>query len=95
MNEQIEPRSNAFLPIVLIAASLLVFLGRDLAITRQQKTELKQVVEQQAPALAQSREVGAKFEKMVRDLLQLAQTDEEARAIVAKYGISVNTAPAR
>jgi len=97
MNDQLEPSKNAFLPIVLIAVSLLIVWGRDLTIVRQQKTAIKQVIEQQVvPALAQSREAGAKFEKMVRELLQLAQTDDEARAIVVKYGISVNnTAPAK
>lgn len=91
MNEQIpvENKFNPFLPIVLIAATLIIILGQNLLTVREQKTALKQQVDQQQPALEQSRQIQARFQKMMVDLLQLAQTDADAKTIVAKYGIAV------
>lgn len=96
MNENTQPTStccgNPFLPIVLIAVSLIVVLGQNLLSVREQKSTLNQVVEQQKPAIEQSRQVQVHFKKMMMDLLQLAQTDAEAKAIATKYGITFTPA---
>ena len=95
MNDQIqENKFNLFWPFVLLAASLIVILGQNLLTVREQKANLTQVVEQQKPTLEQSRQVQMRFQKMMMDLLQLAQTDAEAKTIVTKYGIAI-TPPAR
>ena len=95
MNEQIQTESkfNPFWPIALIAASLIIILGQNLLTVREQKSALKQLVDQQAPVLDQSRQVQARFQKMMMDLLQLAQSDAEAKTIVTKYGIAVTPPP--
>jgi len=95
MNDQLqENKFNLFWPFVLLAASLIVILGQNLLTVREQKANLTQVVEQQKPTLEQSRQVQMRFQKMMVDLLQLAQTDAEAKTIVTKYGIAINP-PAR
>ena len=51
--------------------------------------------EQQVKMVDQSRRVQAGLQKFARDLIEVAKTDEDAKAIVTKYGISVtNPAPA-
>jgi len=95
MNDQIqENKFNLFWPFALLAASLIVILGQNLLTVREQKANLTQVVEQQKPTLEQSRQVQMRFQKMMMDLLQLSQTDAEAKTIVTKYGIAI-TPPAR
>jgi hypothetical protein len=85
---------NPFLPIVLIALSLIIVLGQNLLTARAQKSALNQVLAQQKPAIEQSRQVAARFTKMMGDLLQLAQTDAEAKAIATKHGIAFTPGPA-
>ena len=94
MNQTSESNGRTGWPIVLIAASLLLVLGRDLLDNNRQQAALKLTVARQEEGVAKSRDVAKGFEKMMRDLLQLAQTDTEAKAIVAKYGIAVNAPPA-
>ncbi|TAN39048.1 MAG: hypothetical protein EPN23_00620 [Verrucomicrobia bacterium] len=98
MNENTHPTSNCcgnpFLPIVLLALTLILVLGQNLLTVRDQKSALNQVVDQQKPAIEQSRQASARFTKMMQDLWQLAQTDAEAKAIVAKHGIAFTSAPA-
>ena len=95
MNEQIqaETKFNPFWSIALIAISLICILGQNLLTVREQKATLTQMVEQQKPTLEQSRQVQIRFQKMMVDLLQLAQTDKEAQALVAKYGIAITPPP--
>ena len=96
MNDQIqtEKLANPFLPIVLIGLSLVCILGPNYWGMREQKTALENLKKQQVPVLDQSRQVQVRFQKMMMDLLQLAQTDKEAQALVTKYGIAVQP-PAR
>ncbi|MCX6997800.1 MAG: hypothetical protein NTV49_12110 [Kiritimatiellaeota bacterium] len=94
MNEITESSDKAFWPIALVALSLILVLGRDLYVSSKQKVMLKQIGIQQDQGVLQSRQVAANFEKMMRDLLQLAQTDTDAKAIVTKYGIKITEPPA-
>ena len=95
MNEIRESSSGkSFAAIALIGLSLAIVLGRDLYLTTKQKTALRQISAQQDQGVLQSRQVAANFEKMMRDLLELAKTDSEAKAIITKYGITVTQPPA-
>lgn len=91
MNDQIqtEKSTNPFLPIVLVGISLICFLGPNYSALRDQQKALQGLKDQQLPIVDQSRQVQIRFQKMMMDLLQLAQTDKEAQAIVQKYGIAV------
>ena len=48
-----------------------------------------QLRDQQVKLVEQSRRVQGGLQKFARDLVEVAKTDEEAKAIVTKYGISV------
>jgi len=95
MNDQIQTEKpvNPFLPIALIGLSVIVILGQNFLQMREQQTALKQITDQQRPVVEQSRQVQMRFQKMMMDLLQLAQTDNDAKQIVTKYGIAVQTPP--
>ena len=86
---------NPFWAIALIAISLIVILGQNLMTVRDQKTALSQMIEQQKPAMEQSRQVQVRFQKMMMDLLQLAQAgDKDAKDVITKYGIAFTPASA-
>ncbi|MEA3186669.1 MAG: hypothetical protein QOD99_499 [Chthoniobacter sp.] len=99
MNEPYSPtisteptvQTDAFLPLVLIALSLIfVFIFQLTAITQQRAAFQSAIVNQDA-GVKQSRQIQGNLEKLVRDLLEVAQTDSEAKSVVTKYGIQSNT----
>ncbi len=95
MNDQVQVEKpvNPFLPIALVAVSVIVILGQNFLQMREQQTALQQIRDQQVPIVEQSRQVQMRFQKMMMDLLQLSQTDKDAQTIVAKYGIAVQAPP--
>lgn len=91
MNDQtqnVKP-ANPFLPIALVAVSIICFLGPTAWDAKDIKSGLTSMRDQQAVTLQKSQPVLAGFQKMMMELLQLAQTDADAKAITAKYGIAV------
>ena len=92
MNDQIqnEKPANPFLPVALVAISIICFLGPTAWDASRIKSELSSVRDQQTATLQKSQPVLAGFQKMMMDLLQRAQAgDADAKAIIAKYGIAV------
>ena len=91
MNDQIqnEKPANPFLPIALIAVSIICFLGPTAWDASQIKTNLTSARDQQAKGLADSQPIMARFQKMMMEMLALSQTDADAKQIVTKYGIAV------
>lgn len=53
----------------------------------QGKAQLAEAYQSREPVVKQSAELQNKLQEMVLDLLLLAKTDDEAKAIVAKYNI--------
>ena len=90
---QIEKPANPFLPIALVAVSIVCFLGPTACDASQIKTNLTAARDQQATGLAQSQPIMARFQKMMMELLALSQTDADAKQIVTKYGIAVQAPP--
>ena len=90
---QIEKPANPFLPIALVAVSIVCFLGPTAWDASQIKTNLTAARDQQATGLAQSQPIMARFQKMMMELLALSQTDADAKQIVTKYGIAVQAPP--
>ena len=88
------PRRNAFIPLTLIAASLIVLVGWDLSVAAQAHANALQLREQQGKMVEQSKKVQTDLEKLARDLIEVGESDSDAKAIVTKYNISV-TAPAK
>lgn len=76
---------TVFLPLALLAISLLVILTYQLALTSARKDALSQQLvllqnqEQQASLFK------ASLQSIINDLRQLGQTDPDAQAIVRKY----------
>jgi hypothetical protein len=92
-------KTSGFIPLVLVAASIILILAAQLnGLMNQRKNIQTAVQNQQASvqnALQQSRLIQAGLEKVVSDVLELAQDgDPDAKAIIAKYGISRQGAPA-
>lgn len=85
---------TAFWPFILLGLSVCAILVWQLIVANQVKAHGEQMREQQVKLVDQSRKVQAGLQKFARDLIEVAKTDEEAKAIVTKYGISVaNPAP--
>ena len=86
-------KMDAFIPLVLLSVSFIVLLGWQVKMSSTQKSQIENAITRQEPAVNQSQQVQASVTKLVTDLLQAAQTDEAAKAIVTKYKIQQN-APA-
>jgi hypothetical protein len=78
---------DAFIPIVLLAASFILLLGWQISITNTQRGQLDSAITRQTPLATQSQKVQDGVSKLVSDLLTAAQTDPGAKAIVDKYQI--------
>jgi hypothetical protein len=80
-------KMDAFIPIVLLAVTLIVLLAWQVKETHSQGTYLENLITRQEPQVDQSTQIQATVTKLVRDLIQAAQTDDSAKAIIAKYKI--------
>lgn len=90
------PHYHGFWPVLLIGISLLTILIWEIQVGVFTRTNARQLREQQQRAVEQANRVQSELEKMVRGLVDLAKTDDEAQRIVRKFGIKVNnpTVPA-
>jgi hypothetical protein len=82
------------LPFALLLVAIAILFVQQTVTSFKMKTSLNdtkealaKAIESQKPAIAQAGEVEKKLSSMVEDLLILAKTDEQAKAIVQKYGI--------
>jgi|GEM_PF-3910366 len=81
------PQFTPFLPLFLLAASLLVFLVWQFTCLSRERSTLQQGIEERAKAVSQAPAAKERLEKLAVELLGVAQTSAEARKIVAKYNI--------
>ena len=77
-----------------MALSLALFLGWQVTAAARQYIASLQLADQQAVLVGQAAQAESKLQAMMMDLLELAKTDADAQAIVGKYGIKFNPAPA-
>jgi uncharacterized protein YigA (DUF484 family) len=82
---------DASIPVMIISISLIVLLGWQVSVASTQRTNLENLITRQEPAVTQSQQVQQSVSKLAADLLQAAQTDDTAKAIVTKYKIQQNT----
>lgn len=89
-----RPGPGLFIPFVLLAASVLVYLVCQVANVQGQRTAVKaakaqlaDAIQKREPQVAQSIELKNRLEALAIDLLELSKTDEKALAIVRKYEI--------
>jgi hypothetical protein len=85
-----EPKESfgSFLPICLLAVSLALLLSWDLYATVIQRSNGNRLLEQQALQLSQASQLEEKLKAMMSDLLVLALSDADAKAVVKKYKIT-------
>ena len=88
------PVRSLFIPFVLLAASVMLFLVWQVANVAAQrsgvkaaKTQLAEAIQKREPQVAQSIEIKTRFEALTIDLLELSKTNEKALAIVKKYNV--------
>lgn len=87
---------SPFLPMALVTVSVLIFLGWQTAQSVRQHATLIRLSDRQELLASQAAQTENQLQALMMDLLQLAKTDEDARAIAAKYNIKFNppqTAP--
>lgn len=84
---------SSFWPQLLVAVSVMIFLGWQLSIAVQQRRALQQLAGQQAVLTSQAAQIEGQFQSMMTELVRLSATDPYAKAIVVKYRIAFNPAP--
>jgi hypothetical protein len=88
-----EHRHNAFLPVLLLSISLLTVFVWQLVGSFQQRSMLQNSIQRQDELVSQAGAVQKSLERLLTDLLELAKTNEQARAVVEKYKIARQTPP--
>ena len=95
MNGEPAPGTNnacSIGPFFMAALSLIIFFGWQVTTIVQQRRLLGSLIDQQTVLINQAAQVEGAFKAMMTDLVALAATDADARAIVSKYRISFNSA---
>ena len=87
-------KMDAFIPLVILSISFIVLLGWQVKVTASQRTQLENMITRQQAAVTQAESVQGTVSKLATDLLEAAQTDDAAKAIVTKYRIQNNGAGA-
>jgi len=82
-----QPALNAFLPLVLIAASVFIVLVWQVAQAFEDRSALQNNITRLEAATGPAIEAQKRLESFVMDLLELSKTNADARKIVAKYKI--------
>ncbi len=84
------PTYHGFWPVLLIGLSLLLIFVWEIRVNMATRQSTQQLQEQQVRLVDQAKQVQSGLEKLVRGLVDLAKTDEEAKKLVTKFGIKVN-----
>ena len=82
--------SDIFWPVLLIGLSLVLVLSWEIWIGADTRRSAQQLQEQQVKVVDQAKQVQLSLEKLVRGLVDLAKTDENAKKLVTKFGIKLN-----
>lgn len=85
---------SAAIAVVMVAQTVNTFKARNSL--RDGKVQLSEAYNSRLAMVKQSKEIQEKLQALILDLLMLAQTDPDAKQIVAKYNIQQNgsaTAP--
>jgi nitrogen fixation/metabolism regulation signal transduction histidine kinase len=85
-------RPDAFIPLVILSISFIVLLGWQVNEASAQRTLLENALTRSQAAVTQAQQVQGTVSKLASDLLEAAQTDDTAKAIVNKYNIKQNGA---
>ncbi len=81
---------HGFWPVLLIGLSILLIFAWEVRINIFTRENARQLQQQQVAVVEQATKIQAGLEKLVRGLVELAKTDEEAQKLVTKFGIKLN-----
>jgi uncharacterized membrane protein len=70
--------------------SILVFILWQLGGAMKSQKVLNNISQSQSSLVLQSEEIQSNAQKMLNDLIELSETNENAKAVIQKYGISKN-----
>ena len=87
---QHPPTYHGFWPVLLIGLSILLIFAWEVRVNIFTRQSAQQLQEQQLHLVDQAKHVQTGLEKLVRGLVDLAKTDDEAKKLVTKFGIKVN-----
>ena len=89
-------RFHGFWPMLLIGLSLIIIFTWEIWVGVDTRETAGQLQEQQEKVAEQSKQIQANLEKLVRGLVELSKTDEEAKRLITKFQIKITnpTAPA-
>lgn len=76
-----------FLPLLLLALSIVLIFSFQLYVISAQHSAFEAAILRQGDGVKQSKAIQSNLEKLVRDLLEAAPTDSDAKALITKYGI--------
>lgn len=82
-------RSSSFIPFLLLAISLIAVLAWQLWVGNEARANGQRLREQQLRMVDESKRLQQGLESLARDLVNVSQSDNDARAIVTRYGISL------
>jgi hypothetical protein len=77
-----------FWPLCLSAFSLAILLGWMVTQATRQRVDTIRLLDQQALVAQQAAQAEGKLQAMMMDLLELAKSDADAKALVTKYRIT-------
>jgi hypothetical protein len=84
---------SPFVPVLLVELALIVVLAWQFANASRQRSALRQIEQSRAGMVEQSRAVQGDLQRLASGLLDLAQTDPDARELVQRYGIGRTQSP--
>lgn len=94
--EQLSPTTrvsemtyHGFWPVLLIGVSLLVIFAWEITVNMSTRQSARELQEQNMRLVDKANQVRTGLEKLTRGLVDLAKTDDEAKKLVAKFGIKV------
>ena len=90
MKREPSPSSHdIFWPVVLISASIMLVLIWEIRVNILDRQFALETQERQTRQVEQSKKTQDGLEKLVRGLVELSKTDEEASKLVNKYQIKL------
>ena len=81
---------SAFGPFLLVALSVITVLSWQVLVAYQAHAQGQLIQKQKTKLVEQSRAVQARLQKFLHGLIDLSTTDEDAKAIVKKFDISLD-----
>lgn len=88
-----SPTSSPFIPVLLLSVAMVLLLVWQCFLAWNTRSNLRTQFEQRKQLVSQSQLVQGNVQKLINDLLNLSETDADAKKVVDKYNIRRN-APA-